>query len=43
LPNELQDIYNIYQQSMVLDEWQSAFDSSALLGNQAKKDWAYLV
>jgi hypothetical protein len=43
LPNELQDIYNIYQQRMVPDEWQSAFDSSALLGNKAKKDSAYLV
>jgi hypothetical protein len=43
LPNELQDVYNIYQQNMVPDEWQSAFDLSALLGNQAKKDSAYLV
>ena len=43
LPNELQDIYNIYQQRMVPDEWQSAFDSSTLLGNKAKKDSAYLV
>jgi hypothetical protein len=43
LPNELQDIYNIYQQSMVPDEWQAAFDLSALLGNKAKKDSAYLV
>jgi hypothetical protein len=43
LPNELQEIYNIYQRSKVPDEWQSAFDSSVLLGNKAKKDSAYLV
>jgi hypothetical protein len=43
LPNELQDIYNMCQRSRVPDEWQSAFDSSALLGNKAKKDSAYLV
>jgi hypothetical protein len=43
LPNELHDIYNIYQQSIVPDEWRLAFGSSAILGNKAKKDLAYLV